>query len=150
MKKSQRLQLIVDLNAQHEKKALVALGKTQVKRQEALVQLDNLQEYLQEYKDKFQALSEQGVNISQLVEFRSFIHKLEKALEDQQKVVDEIDKDLSFARKIWERQHQKTQSLKKVCHSAEEVELKLQSKAEQNEQDDRASRSGRGNGTGNA
>jgi len=52
-------------------------------------------------------------------------------------------------RKVWERQHQKTKSLQKVHDSAKREEVKLENKKEQNEQDDRATRTGR-SGTRNA
>lgn len=150
MKKSQRLKSIVDLNAKTEKQALIGLGEAQKKKQQADQQLEHLQSYLQEYKDKYQSISEVGVNISQLLEFRAFINKLELALEEQNQVVLEMEKELDFARRNWENKHQKTNSLQKVCDSALLEEQKDEMKREQNEQDDRGSRNGRGSGTRNA
>lgn len=150
MKKSQRLKVIVDLNADNEKKALDGLGKAQRKKQELQVQLENLQQYRLEYTDQYQAMSEKGVNISQLLEFRAFIDKLDKAINEQKQTVLDMDNNLSFARKNWERWHQKTKSLQKVCKSALREEDKQDDKREQNEQDDRASRLGRNGGTRNA
>lgn len=151
MKKSQRLKIIVDLNATDEKKALEALGKAQRKKQQLQAKLEELQQYQQDYKIKFQAISETGVNINQLLEFRAFISKLELAIEGQKKAVLELEEEVSFVRKTWERKHQKTKSLQKVCDTALEEEVKMEDKREQKEQDDQASsRSGRGGGTNNA
>jgi flagellar FliJ protein len=149
-KKSQRMQVIVDLNADNEKKALEALGKSLSKKQELQTQLDHLQQYQQEYKDKYQSISKLGVNIAQLLEFRSFISKLQQAIEEQKQAILKQENNVTLARKNWEKQHQKTSSLQKVCDSALAEEVKLENKREQNEQDERATRSGRGNGTRNA
>ena len=150
MKKSQRLKVIVDLNADHEKKALEELGMVLGKQQELKTQLEHLQQYHQEYKDKYQSISKLGVNIARLLEFRSFISKLEKGIDDQKQAISDQENKVTFARKNWERQHQKTRSLQKVCNSALAEEVKLENKREQNEQDERATRSGRGSGTRNA
>ncbi len=150
MKKSLRLKTIVDLNLKNEQKALVALGKAQNKKQELVQQLENLQQYQQEYKNKFKSISEIGVSIDQLVEFRAFINKLGLAIEEQKKAIEEMEKELVFVRQTWESKHQKTKSIQKVCDSALAEEAQVEHKREQNEQDDRATRSGRSNGTRNA
>lgn len=148
MKKSQRLKIIVDLNATDEKKALETLGKAQRKKNHLQVKLDELLQYQQDYKQKFQAVSETGVNITQLLDFRAFISKLEIAIDGQKKAVIELEEEVAFVRKSWERKHQKTKSLQKVCDTAIEEEVKIEDKREQKEQDDQASsRSDRGSGT---
>jgi len=150
MKKSQRLKVIVDLNAKNEKKALQELGIAQTKKVELEEQLENLEKYRQEYKDQYQGMSEAGVNIGKLMEFRAFISKLDKVIEDQEKAISTMESQLVFVRQSWERQHQKTRSLQKVCDSAKAEEVKLEDKREQNEQDERAIRMGRNGGTRNA
>lgn len=150
MKRSQRLKVIVGLNAKNEKKALEALGRAQVKTQESQAQLENLQLYQQEYLDKYKATNEAGMNITQLLEFRSFVDKLEKAAEDQRITVLDLEHEAMLARKYWEMQHQKTKSIEKVCDLAVADEMKIEEKREQSEQDDRAARIGRNNGTINA
>ncbi len=150
MKKSQRLNVIVELNVKNEKKALEALGEIQRQKQDAEKQLDHLKEYQQGYKDQYQAMSETGVNIKQLLEFRAFVSKLEQAIEEQAQVVLNLDKKVSSTRTHWKIQHQKTKSMEKVCEAAVKEEAKEQDKREQNEQDDRATRLGRNSGTTNA
>ena len=150
MKKSQRLKVIVDLNADNEKKALQELGIVQTKKGELEKQLENLEQYRQEYKEEYQSISEAGVNIAKLLEFRAFISKLDKVIEDQEKEISMVEDQLIFVRQSWERQHHKTRSLQKICDSAKAEEVKLEDKREQNEQDERATRSGRNGGTRSA
>ncbi len=143
MRKSQRLQVIVDLNAANEKTALEELGKWQTKKHEVQAQLESLRQYQQEYGDKYQTTSQSAINIDKLLEYRAFINKIGKAVEEQEQAVTEIEDKLGLARKSWERQHQKTESLQKVCHSALAAEEQIEDKREQREQDDRSSRKSR-------
>ncbi len=148
MKKSQRIKTIVDIKATQEKNALEALGLIQGKWVNMQAQVDGLRNYRREYQDKFNLLGGGGVNISQLLEFRSFIDKLDKAILGQQQVLSSIEVELANKRKIWEELHHKTQSLQKVCDSAKQAENKQEAKREQLEQDERASRNGRNSSGG--
>ncbi|MBL6987264.1 MAG: flagellar export protein FliJ [Methylobacter sp.] len=152
MKKSQRIKTIVDIKATQEKNALEVLGAVQRKLLTMRVQVDGLKNYRKEYQDRFDLLGGKGVNIAQLLEFRSFIDKLDKAIIGQEQLLCSIEVELLSKRKIWEELHHKTQSLQKVCDSALVVEMKQEAKREQLEQDERASRIGRNNssGTGSA
>jgi len=150
MKKSQRLQVIVDLNAENEKKALEEMGVWQRKKNDVQAQLDSLNQYQQEYSQKYQGLSGSSINVNQLLEFRSFTSKISKAIEEQEAALVEMSDKVASVRQIWERQYQKTQSLKKVCGSAQAEEAKQEDRMEQKEQDDRASRTFRGSGTRSA
>ena len=147
MKKSQRIKTIVDIKATQEKNALEVLGEVQRRLQSMQAQVDGLKNYRKEYQNRFDQLGVKGVNVAQLLEFRSFIDKLDKAIMGQEQVLSSIEAELKAKRKIWEELHHKTQSLQKVCDSALVVEMKQEAKREQQEQDERASRIGR-NGSG--
>lgn len=152
MKKSQRIKTIVDIKATQEKNALEVLGAAQRKLLTMQSQVEGLRNYRQEYQGRFEQLGINGVNVAQLLEFRSFIDKLDKAIIGQEQVLSSIETELIAKRKIWEELHHKTQSLQKVCDSALVLEMKQEAKREQQEQDERASRIGRNSssGTGNA
>ena len=150
MKKSERLQFIIDIQMQQEKQALEALGVCRQKQQALIQQLQNLQSYRQEYKEKNDDFENQSVTIGQLLEFRAFINKLDKAIEEQQKIIETKNKELSVCLKTWEQKHQKSKNLQKVGDMAASEEIRLEHKREQAEQDDRASRMGRRTGIGNA
>jgi flagellar FliJ protein len=147
VKKSQRIKTIVDIKATQEKNALEVLGEVQRRLQSMQAQVDGLKNYRKEYQDRFDQLGVKGVNVAQLLEFRSFIDKLDKAIMGQEQVLSSIEAELKAKRKKWEELHHKTQSLQKVCDSALVVEMKQEAKREQQEQDERASRIGR-NGSG--
>ena len=148
MKKSQRIKAIVDIKAAQEKETLEALGESQRKLMAMQAQVDGLKKYRLDYQDKFNRLGNVGANVGQLLEFRSFMDKLDKAIAGQEHSLDQSRADLLTKRKIWENMHQRTQSLQKVCDSALAAEQKQESKSEQLAQDERASRLGR-NKSGN-
>jgi len=152
VKKSQRIKTIVDIKATQEKNALEVLGAVQRKFLALQTQVEGLKNYRKEYQDRFDRLGSNGVNVAQLLEFRSFIDKLDKAIIGQEHVLSSIEAELKIKRKMWEELHHKTQSLQKVCDSALVIEMKQEAKREQLEQDERASRIGRNNsnGMGNA
>jgi flagellar FliJ protein len=148
IKKSQRIKAIVDIKAAQEKETLEALGESQRKLMAMQAQVDSLKKYRLDYQDKFNRLGNVGANVGQLLEFRSFMDKLDKAIAGQEHSLEQSRADVLSKRKIWENMHQRTQSLQKVCDSALVAEQKQESKSEQLAQDERASRLGR-NKSGN-
>jgi len=148
IKKSQRIKTIVEIKATQEKSALEVLGASQRKLLAAQAQVDSLKKYRQEYQGRFNQLGGTGVNVVQLLEFRSFMDKLDKAIAGQEQSLSESEADLMIKRKIWEGLHHRTQSLQKICNSALAAEIKQEGKLEQLEQDERASRSGRNSRVG--
>ena len=143
IKKSQRIKTIVEIKATQEKSALEALGASQRKLLATQAQVNSLRQYRQDYQDRFKQLGGVGISVVQLLEFRSFMDKLDKAIAGQEHSLSECETDLMTKRKIWEGMHYRTQSLQKVCNSALAAEIKHEGKLEQLEQDERASRSGR-------
>jgi flagellar protein FliJ len=143
MKKSQRIKTLVDLKAAQEKESLEAVGAAQRKMLGLQAQVDNLKQYRKDYQNKFNQLGSSGANVGQLLEFRSFMDKLDKAIAGQEQALDQSKADLAIKRKHWEITHHRTKSLKKIHQGAIKTELKQESKYEQLEQDERAARLGR-------
>ncbi len=145
IKKSQRIKTIVEIKAAQEKNQLKVLGASQRKLTAMQAQVDGLKKYRMDYQDKFNQLGNVGANVGQLLEFRSFMDKLDTAIAGQELSLDQNRADLAAKRKIWENMHNRTESLKKVYDSALATEIKQESKFEQLAQDERASRVGRNN-----
>ena len=145
MKKSQRMQMIVEIKATQEKKALEALSAAQRKLLAMQAQLDNLIVYRQDYRDQFSRLGCTGAKVGQLLEFRAFIDKLDQAISGQQQTVQIFERELAEKRKTWEDLHQRGNGLQKLRDSLLKSEIQQAAKVEQGEQDERAARFG-GNG----
>ena len=147
MKKSERLQVIIDLHQRQEKDALEALGRVQQALQAQQDQLQHLYDYRIEYGNKLLERQKLGMNVNQLLEFRAFADKLDKAIDGQRQSVAAQERELQKVRKHWEECHQRTKSLRRVSELAVIEEVKLENKREQAEQDARAGRAGRKDGT---
>jgi flagellar FliJ protein len=150
MKKSQRLKVIIDLHDRQEKDALEALGRQQQKVVEQQQQLEHLQTYRLEYGGKLLERQKLGMNVNQLLEFRAFADKLDKAIDGQRHSVLLQEREMQRLRVLWEQCHQRSKSLHKVSELALIEEQKLENRREQAEQDDRAARSARKDGMGSA
>ena len=140
IKKSQRIKIIVEIKAAQEKNALEIMGTSHRKLVAAQAQVDNLRYYRQEYQERFNQLGGTGINVVQLLEFRSFMDKLDQAITGQEQSLSTAKTDLLGKKKIWEELHYRTQSLQKICNAARAVEIKQEAKFEQAQQDERASR----------
>lgn len=146
MKRSQRLKTIIDLHARLEKEALQALGRSQQQLQEQQAQLEHLKTYRQEYLAKLAKQQRVGMNVSQLLEFRAFADKLDKAIDGQRQAVTVKEREYQRALTKWEDCHQRSKSIEKLGEMAVAEELKQEDKREQSEQDARAARSARKTG----
>jgi flagellar FliJ protein len=143
MKRSKRLQVIVDIKANQEQKALETLGHSQRQHTQMKKQVEGLTNYRSDYVDKCNAFARDGVQVSRLIEFRSFIDKLDVAIAGQERILNNMEQDVQQKRRMWEFTHRSTQSIQKVRESAMKVEQKHEDKREQSEQDEHASRLGR-------
>lgn len=150
MKKSERLQVIVDLQARQERQSLENLAKSQKQLTAMESQLLNLQNYRQEYLQKYETAENQSMNITRLLEYRAFISKLDAAVIAHEQDIELKKRELQRLKKHWQQKHHKTESIKKISERAALEENKLQEKQEQREQDEQAARSVAKNGTGNA
>jgi len=140
MKKSQRLQVIIDLKENQEKKCLEALGAEQFKKQQKAEQLNNLQSYRQDYVDKNAAQLAKGLPVLRLLEFNAFLEKMNQAIEGEKQALDRIDQQVNLLRDRWEKAHLHTKNIQKIQLKAKSVEQKDLDKKEQLEMDERGSR----------
>lgn len=140
MKRSQRIQAIVEIKAAQEKNALEALGASQKKMQDIEAQLESLKIYRGEYQERFNRLARDGASVAQLMEFRSFMDKLDKAISGQELSLQGSRAEFQAKKQNWENRHNQTTSLQKVCEAAVVIEKKRDDKIEQGEQDEWASR----------
>ncbi|MBE0471709.1 MAG: flagellar export protein FliJ [Methyloprofundus sp.] len=140
MKRSQRLQVIVDLKINQEKKYLDALGKQRNLKLQKETQLNSLKNYRQDYRDKNAKLIKNGISVMQLMEFRAFMEKMDKAIEGEERALKMLDSELERLRKNWEEAHMYTQGIQKIQGNARVSEQKQEEKKEQLAMDDRAAR----------
>jgi len=140
VKRSQRLQVIVDLRVNQEKKYLESLGMQQNIKLQKETQLNSLKNYRQDYRQKNEHLIKSGISVMQLMEFRAFMEKMDKAIDGEEKALKLLDSELARLRKNWEEAHMYTQGMQKIQGNARLSEQKQEEQKEQLEMDDRAAR----------
>lgn len=140
MKKSQRLQVIIDLKAREEKKYLEALGLKQTEKQQKESQVNNLTNYRQDYLDKNAAQLEKGLSVFRLIEFKAFLEKMDKAITGEKQALEQMASQINELKRLWEKAHLNTKNIEKIQFKARVFEQKESEKKEQLEMDERAAR----------
>ncbi len=140
MKKSQRLQVIIDLKAREEKKYLEALGLKQTEKQQKESQVDNLTNYRKDYLDKNAEQLENGISVFRLIEFKAFLEKMDKAITGEKQALEQMANQVNELKKQWEKAHLNTKNIEKIQFKARVSEQKELEKKEQLEMDERTAR----------
>jgi flagellar FliJ protein len=139
---SKRFEPVKRIAESREQKAARDLGNSQRRAKEQEAKLAELKQYHDEYLRRFQDASRNGISIPQLQEYRTFIGKLERAISEQQKIVERSRHECGKYRDAWQQRHVRTQALDKVMDRLQSAERRRQDDREQKEQDDRSQRGG--------
>lgn len=141
MSPSKRLKPVQKVAANRERDAARSMGQARIHLAQEEAKLVQLKQYHQEYLERFQKLSSQGMNASQLQEYRAFLAKLDEAIRQQQQVVASSLADHSSHKDNWKQKHTRTQALGKVVERYHKEERKSADRTEQKENDERNTRS---------
>ncbi len=140
MSPSKRFQPVQKLARSREQEAARNLGDIQRQMQAHASRLSELRNYHQEYLARFHAAAENGMSAAQLMEYRAFLAKLERAIAEQEQVLERSQIACSNSRDQWKAKHIRTQALGKVVDRMRREERKLEESREQKQQDERNQR----------
>jgi len=84
MRRSQRVQPVLELAENKVQELARALGQEQQRLAQMQLQLTELERYRDLYQQEMKARSQDGLDIRQLREFHAFVERLESALRQQQ------------------------------------------------------------------
>ena len=135
-----RLQPILELAESREKEAAQALGVALGKLEEARKGMSNLEGFRHDYGERFRRGGESGFSVPQLAEFRAFLGKIDQAVQDQEKVVENLRQEIETRRRAWQDAHGHTLGLQKLLEKIRAEETQREIKQEQKELDERAGR----------
>ncbi len=151
MIKSTRLESITELAVSKEKNAIQALGEFFRKKRDEEAKLDQLIAFRDQYANQLNQGSENTFAVNTLLSYRSFIAKLDRAIDEQRELIVEIESQLGSRQSAWNAARTHKMGMQKLLDVARNKEMKIQSKREQFESDDRNSRSAAfGNGSKSA
>ena len=81
-----------------------------------------------------------GISVSQLHEYRAFLAKLERAIQEQEQIVSASQRSRSSQQAQWQQKHLRSQVLEKVVARYEDECRRTMESRDQKESDDRAQR----------
>lgn len=124
-----------------EQQAATELGRAQQQLQSQINRLNELLNYKNEYLSKFQQTGQNGIAVDRLQSFRSFLEKLELAVEQQKQAVKTAGELVDKRKHQWFTSRDKVKIFDNVINKIVDQEHKQEEKQEQKESDDRAQRS---------
>lgn len=131
MKRSDRMKPILDVAQRREQQAAHVLGRVQRDLTEQRNKLYTLNEYREEYKQRFHSQATQGISATQLHSFQQFIQQLDLAINEQLKKIFRLEEACNSSRKNWQHERQHTQVLDSVMTRFENLEKVQQGRREQ-------------------
>jgi flagellar FliJ protein len=141
MKKSRRMQPLRRVAESKEQQAATELGQAQQQLQNQINRLSELQNYKNEYLFRFQQSGQNGIAVDRLQSFRSFLDKLDLAVEQQKQAVKIAGELVDKRKRQWFSSRDKVKIFDNVISKIVDQEHKQEEKQEQKESDDRAQHS---------
>ncbi|HEC18561.1 MAG TPA: flagellar export protein FliJ [Gammaproteobacteria bacterium] len=138
MKRSQRLEPVVKVAENREQQAAKALGEAQAALQQAQQRLAELKTYREEYVQRFHSDGATGMSAVQMGDYRLFLSKLSRAIEQQAELVEQAAARLEQQRQQWFDQRGKVKMLGNVVSRFQADERRSVERREQREQDERS------------
>jgi flagellar FliJ protein len=140
MAPSDRFKPIQKIALHKERKAAAALGESLKQREEAQQRLAELQQYLDEYLERFGRAAQNGLSSHQILEYQVFISKLETAIAEQKKVVTLSEQGCDSSKADWRGRYSKSKAMDNAVGRMQERERNEDERKEQSETDDRSQR----------
>lgn len=134
------LQPLLNLAQQNNESATRRLGQLNKQEHETKTQLEMLRQYRRDYQDRMQTDSQQGMDPALLRNFQQFIYKLDAAIAQQLKVVEQSKLSTQTGRSEFAGTQRKLKSFDTLQQRHIETELKIEAKQEQKTMDEHTSR----------
>lgn len=134
------MQPILRIAESKEKRAAVALGEAQSQLQMHVARLQELQNYQNEYINRFQQNGQNGVEITMVLSFKSFLEKLNQAIEQQKESVAAANQLVNNCKQHWFDSRGQVKMYNNVISRYQTEEAEALEKQEQKDLDERAQR----------
>ena len=142
LKRSQRMQKLVDIETQKNQPVVAKLKADQVALQQQEQALRNLLTYREEYTEKFKARGNAGVSAFKIQDFYCFLQKLDDAIVQQRQVLENLVQQLEHSRSAWQQAHQRIEALQQVTDQSDQQEKTQARKQSQRQLEERFGLSG--------
>ncbi|TVP88916.1 MAG: flagella biosynthesis chaperone FliJ [Pseudomonadaceae bacterium] len=109
-----RLQPVLDMALEEERKAAGMLGKCQQQYDDAHARLHDLNYYAEEYQRGWAERGAQGVNRQWLVNYQQFLGQMQSAVVQQEQTLQWHQSSVEKARLNWQQRYQRVEALRKL------------------------------------
>ncbi|MEM5274662.1 flagellar export protein FliJ [Cupriavidus taiwanensis] len=140
MLKHSPLNTLADLAQTDTDAAARELGRLQGLRTQAQLQLDQLTQYRQEYRERMQVVAAQGITSSRWQDFSRFLDSLDQAIRQQGAALAKAEADLLAGRNRWQHQKRRLNSFDTLIARAEAKQGQVAARREQRANDEYAAR----------
>lgn len=140
MKRAQRLQPVIDMAQDAEREAAGKLGQCQTALQQAQGQLQNLQQYRDDYQQQWINQGQSGVSGQWLMNYQRFLSQLEVAIAQQERSIAWHENNVSISQKAWQQAYARLEGLRKLVQRYRDEAQKAADKQEQKLLDEMAQR----------
>ncbi len=138
MKRSRRLEPVVKVAESSEQRAAQALGDSQLALTQAEQRQAELENYRQEYTQRFHAAGALGMTAVQMMDYRTFLANLDRAIAEQTMLVEHASSLVEQQREAWFSQRGKVKMLDNVVARYRADEQRDANRKEQGDQDERS------------
>lgn len=146
MNRVKRMQPVLRLAELEVDKAGRQLAMMQHKIESEQAKILQLQDYQQEYRARLQTAGQAGMTVDRLRLFDGFHHQLDRAISQQQLLIQQLQQDQLAVREIWQQKDIRFKSLQKMVERLERESSVQQNRNEQRNHDEYARRRSGNNG----
>ena len=137
MKRSQKLNPVVDIAVRATEAALIKVGETNTLWTSDKQQLEDLQRYKMEYLARLRQGDHTIMNAQKVLELRGFLAQLDQAIHAQEQQVAASLEVLRHHQALWQQARSKEQAIQSLVGRYHQVELQSELKQEQQDSDER-------------
>jgi flagellar FliJ protein len=135
------LQSLLDLAREHTDSAARRLHQLKAKWSEAEEKLHQLAAFRDEYQRRYQDAASQGMSMTALRDFQTFLGKLEQAIARQGEEVEQCRRRWEVGQQAWHEQKRKLSAYDTLSKRHSHAEMRREAKREQRDQDEFATQS---------
>jgi flagellar FliJ protein len=142
VKRSKRLEPVRELIDENERNCALRVSGAQNRLADAERRHAELERYLGEYQQAFQARATAGMGVSGMRDYQTFIARLTEAVKQQELLLEQLRAACERERACWVEAAARKNAVGKVIDKACKEDQKIEDRRQQNELDERAQRQG--------
>jgi flagellar FliJ protein len=138
MKRSKRLDPVARVEKNRERTAARELGQHQQELSHLKARLDELIGYRREYQQKYLQAMNNSMGSTAIQEYRCFLSKLDRAIEQQYQMIAGGEEKVSTSRQQWMKKRTRLKAIDTLVEKIQGQERCQEEKREQQENDERS------------